>query len=105
MKLSEAMKLFDRSWVRKKEGFRVCFQQDTCNGLETDHVPAMDENMLDSDVTAWRTARKLALSSDGAAIKSPEDKLFNIFVVDDQGNPIKHYSTNRYEMYNPVKED
>ena len=101
MKLSEGMKIVDQKWVRKKKGYRVHFQKMTDGSLETNYVPGLDNKMLDSDVTTWRFARKLALSGEGQDL-AEEERLVNIYVVDDLGEQVKHYGTYTFEVYNPL---
>jgi hypothetical protein len=100
MKLKEALKTIDEQWIRKPKGFRVHFQKKVESEIITDYVPGTDEKPLDSDVLTWRLAWKLAQVSNkengGAGTK-----FYNIYVVDDLGNPINFFKTGRPEIYNP----
>ena len=101
MKLSEGMKLVDQQWVRKKKGYRVHFQKIVAGSLVTDYVPGLDNQIMDSDVAAWRFARKLSLSGAGQNL-AEEEHLLNLWVVDDLGERVKHYGTYKFEVYNPL---
>jgi len=101
MKLKDAMAIVDKGWIRKPEGFRVCFQKKTPNEMITDYAPGIDEKALDSDVVAWRLAWKLAQAQMGKSDESKDESLFNIRVVDDMDNPVTHYGTGKPEIYCP----
>ncbi len=104
MKVAEALKAIDRGWVKKPGGFRVHFQLKTDQGLETDHLPGTDQNPFDSDVVAWRTAWKLYQVSLSDDKQYGQGKMVNIYVVDDQGKPVKYYANGKYQVYNPCKD-
>ena len=101
MKVGESLKIVDQDWVRKTKGYRVCFQKIVNSELVTDFCPAQDNKPLDSYVTTWRLAWKLAVSTQTEGNDIVEDELVNIYVVDDLGNPIKYYATNKTEVLNP----
>lgn len=105
MKTSEALKLIDAGYVRKYGGFRVHFQMIENDEIQTDFVPNKAEKHLDSDVVAWRLAWKLAQSSTADERQRFRGDFINIFVVDEDVRPIKHYATNRYEVFNSTRTD
>jgi len=63
MKIAEAMKIIDQKWVEKEAGFRVQFKRYTGSEWVADISPPADAAALDSDVTTWRLAWKLAEST------------------------------------------
>ena len=95
MKISELLKIVDEGWVHKPKGFRVRFQTRTDGGWVTDTLPDSQDNPLDSDVVAWRSAWKL-----WQAARSGTNAYVNITVVDDQGKPIRSYVTGKFDVYN-----
>jgi len=101
MKVGESLKLVDKKWVRKAKGYRVCFQQKVGSELVTDYCPEPDAKPLDSDVTTWRLAWKLAASTQTEGDDIAEDELVNVHVVDDLGDPVIYYATNKTEVLNP----
>ena len=103
MEVKEALKIIDEQWIRKPEGFRVHFQKLVDVDIITDYVPGTDEELLDSDVVAWRLAWKLSQISNKA--NDDEDIMFfNIYVVDDLGEPVDFYATGQPKIFNPRKE-
>lgn len=99
MKIAESLKLIDGGWVKKRSGFRVKFDQRSDTQWVTEFCPAKEANPLDSDVTAWRLAWKLARScAPGAA---GEAELANVMVVDQEDNPVTYYATNSLKIFNP----
>lgn len=96
MKISELLKVVDEGWVRKPKGFRVRFQTRIDGTWVTDTMPGEGENLLDSDVVAWRSAWKL-----WQAAKSGVGEYVNITVVDDRGEPVSYYATGRLDVFNP----
>ena len=64
MKIIEAMKVIDAKWEEKTPGFFGFDSNDSTvpSGSMT-FSPPEDASLLDSDVTAWRLAWKLAQSS------------------------------------------
>lgn len=104
MKINEAMKLIDDNWVQKKKGFRVCLQRREGSDWITEHSPDEKAAPLDSDVTSWRLAWKLAQSTPLRPEGPREGDLVNIFVVDQDNNPIDYYSTGAREIFNACPE-
>jgi hypothetical protein len=100
MKTKEALKIIDENWVKKRKGFRVRFQKVVDSELVTDYIPPQEVKPLDSDVLAWRLAWKLSESTktDGPEIWNGE--MINIYVVDEEGNPVNYYATNQPEIFN-----
>ena len=101
MKTKEAMKIMGSGWIRRRKGFRVCFPKRVESEWVTDHFPDLEEKPLPSEVSAWELARRFAVAS-GAG---ESGEAVNIHVVDDQGNPVPHYGTNRQETLNPREVD
>lgn len=95
MKINELLNVVDAGWIRKPKGFRVRFQTRAGAGWVTDTMPGQNENPLDSDVAAWRSAWKL-----WQAAKSGTGEYVNITVVDDRGEPFPSYITGRFDTYN-----
>lgn len=103
MKITEALKRIDDAWVRKPLGFRVRFNVYADGRWETDYSPEATAAALNSDVTAWRLAWKLAQTSSPEPSGFKEGDLVNITVVDDQDERIRSYITNDYEVYRPYR--
>ena len=103
MKLSEAVKIINEGWVRKRKGFRVHFQKKTGTEFITDYVPGEHQKPLDSEVAAWRLAWKLSEATKSNGAEMGEGDVVNIYVVDDQGNPVKFYATNEPKVFNGWK--
>jgi len=103
MKVAKSLQMLDQKWVRKPKGYRVCFQQKVDSELVTDYCPELDDAPLDSDVTTWRHAWKQAFSTQTDGDDIAEDELVNVYVVDDLGDPIKYYATNKTEVLNPKR--
>ncbi|MCG8619723.1 MAG: hypothetical protein MI802_26165 [Desulfobacterales bacterium] len=102
MKLTEGMKLIAEGWIVKPKGFRVKFQQMTNGELVTGYSPLETDKPLDSDVTTWRYAWKLAMAAPPQGDELPEGCLVNVTVVDDKDTPIRYYATGKPEVFNPV---
>lgn len=100
MKIDDALKIIDAGWVRKPQGFRVHFQKRVGSEVITDYVPGIDKALLDSDVVAWRLAWKLAQAAKSDSSEEDDEAMFNIYVVDDAGNPIRYYATNQVQVFN-----
>ena len=100
MNITEALKIIDDNWIAKPKGFRVCMQRREGSEWVTDYSP--DENVapLDSDVTTWRLAWKLANSTPLRESEPQEGDLANIFVVDQDNNPIDYYATGEKDIFN-----
>ena len=102
MKIAQALKVIDSGWVKKDKGYRVRYQRQTKDGVETEHTPGLDDAPLDSDVAAWRTAWKLQQATQEENSEFGEGRMINIYVVDDEGEPIRYYKTNELKIYNSV---
>ena len=100
MKIGQALKVIDEGWVRKHKGFRVHYQRQTNDQVETEYTPGIDDDALDSDVAAWRTAWKLQQATLSESPEFGEGRMINIYVVDDEGQPIRYYKTNEFKVYN-----
>lgn len=101
MKVGKALKLIDKKWVRKAKGYRVQYQEMVDSALVTAYCPGLDDKELDSDVTTWRLAWKLATSTQTKGDTIAEGELVNVHVVDDEENPIIYYATGKYDLLNP----
>lgn len=100
MKTKDALKIIDESWVKKRKGFRVHYQKMENSELITDYVPPEEVKPLDSDVVAWRLAWKLSESTKRNSPEIRDGDLINIYVVDEEGNPVIYYATNQPEIFN-----
>ena len=100
MKTKDALGIIDEGWVKKKKGFRVHFQKMVDSELITDYVPPQEVKPLDSDVVAWRLAWKLSESTKTNGPEIGDGEMINIYVVDDEGNPVNYYAKNRPEIFN-----
>jgi hypothetical protein len=100
MKIAEALKFIDDNWVQKPKGFRVCMQRRVGSEWVTDYSPGEKAAPLDSDVTTWRLAWKLAVSTPLREGEPQEDDLVNIYVVDQDNNQIDYYATGEQEIFN-----
>ena len=100
MKIAEGLKIIENGWIRKPKGFRVSFQRQTERGVETVLSPPADAVPLNSDVTAWRYAWKLAQSTFPRTGAPQAGDMINIFVVDQDNNPILYYATGDKEIFN-----
>jgi hypothetical protein len=100
MKTKDALKITDEGWVKKRKGFRVHFQKMVNAELITDYVPPEEAKPLDSDVVAWRFAWKLSESTKTDSLEISDGDMINIYVVDEVGNPINYYATNKPEIFN-----
>ena len=102
MKIVEAMKVIDTKWVEKHQGFRVLFKRFNGTGWLDDVSPPEDASLLDSDVTAWRLAWKLAESSPLRSDKPREGDMVDIRVVDHKGEPVEYYATGEMTVFNQL---
>lgn len=102
MKLAEGMKRIAEGWVVKPKGFRVRFEQVADGERVTGYSPPMEDNPLDSDVTTWRYAWKLAMATAPQSDAPGEGDLVNVTVVDDQDNPVVYYVSGKKEIFNPA---
>ena len=103
MKIVEALKIIDAKWIEKKKGFRVCMQRREGSDWITDYTPDEDATPLDSDVAAWRTAWKLAQSTPLSDGGPQEGDMVNLYVVDQDNNPIAYYATGEKDVFNVCK--
>lgn len=102
MKIGKALKVIDSGWVHKNKGYRVCYQRQTGGNIETEYTPEIGDAPLDSDVSAWRTAWKLQQATQNENDEFGEGQMINIYVVNDEGEPIRYYKTNELKVYNKV---
>ena len=102
MKSAEAYKIIDEGWVKKRKGFRVCFQKQVDSEIITDYFPDMDDGPWLSEIAIWRMAWKLAESKNSDTPDIYAGDLVNIYVIEDGGNPIKYYATNQFEVFNQM---
>jgi hypothetical protein len=79
----------------------VRFDKRTEAGIETVYSPPLDDAPLKSDVTAWRYAWKLWQATQAESEAGRTGALYNIFVVDDQDQPVNFYVTGKKRVYNP----
>jgi hypothetical protein len=100
MKIADAMKIIDENWVQKKKGYRVCMQRREGSEWVTDYSPGEKASPLDSDVTTWRLAWKLAVSTPLREGGPQEGDMVNLFVVDQDNNPVDYYATGEKETFN-----
>lgn len=99
MKVTEALKVMDAGWVRKKKGYRVIFESRTGDTRTVDTMPGKEEAPLVSEVAAWRSAWKMAQANAPGNTALAGARLCNITVVDDEGVPVAYYATGRYKIY------
>ena len=102
MNTDDAYKISDKGWIKKRNGYRVRFQRQVNSEIITDYVPGMDDSPWQSDVATWRLAWRLSESKKSDRPDIIAGDLVNICVVDDEGNPVKYYATNRYEVFNSI---
>jgi hypothetical protein len=103
MKINDALIRIDAGWVRKPKGFRVQFDIYVDGRWNTDYSPEEGVAPLNSEVTAWRLAWKLAQTSHPDPTGFREGDLVNILVVDDTGIRVPSYITGGYDVYHPHK--
>jgi hypothetical protein len=101
MKIAEGLKIIKEGWVPKPQGFRVRFHLQTETGVDLVLSPPPGVAPLNSDVTAWRYAWKLAQATRKEAEAGSPGAMYNITVVDDQDRPFQFYGTGKLETYNP----
>lgn len=104
MKLAEGMKRIAEGWITKPKGYRVRFQQLVEGELVTGYSPGLEDAALDSDVTTWRYAWKLAKATQPESEIILPGELVNVTVVDDQDTKVKYYATGKLEIFNPNDE-
>lgn len=95
MKISQGMKLIGEKWVVKPKQFRVQYQKMVNSELVTEYTPGLEEPGLDSDVTAWRYAWKLHVSTKTESREIQAEELINIRVVDELNTPVIYYVTGK----------
>lgn len=102
MNIKEVYTIIDESRAKKRTGYRIQFQQKVDSEILTITIPDLDEESWKSEVATWRLAWRLAESrqSDPSDINGGDS--VNITVVDDEGNPVKYYATNQFEVFNQV---
>jgi hypothetical protein len=100
MKITEGLKIIENGWIKKPKGFRVSFQKQTESGIETGLSPPSDAAPLNSDVTAWRYAWKLAQSTPLGSDAPQQGDLINILVVDQDNQAIRYYATGQKKIFN-----
>ena len=100
MKIADALKIIDDNWVEKPGGFRVCMQRREGSEWVTDYSPDIEAAPLDSDVTTWRLAWKLAQCTPAREGDPLEGDLVNIHVVDQDNNQIAYYETGEMDVFN-----
>jgi len=103
MKINDALFRIDAGWVRKPKGFRVQFQIYVDGCWNTDFSPEESVAPVNSEVTTWRLAWKLAQTSYPDPTGFKDGDMVNILVVDDKGIRIPSYITGEYEVYHPIK--
>ena len=100
MKIAESMKIIDQKWVTKQEGFRFNSNDSPGPSGSMTFLPLKDASLLDSDVTAWRLAWKLAQSTPLSGQDAVEGDMADICVVDQRGNPVENYATGEMDVFN-----
>jgi len=100
MQISEGLKIIQAGWIQKPKGFRVKYQKLVDGQLVTEQSPPEGSALLDSDVTAWRYAWKLFMTTRSDTADIREEELVNIHVVNDGDEKVKYYATNNYEVFN-----
>lgn len=99
MKIAEGMKLISNGWIIKPKGFRVRFQQLVEGELVTTYSPGLEDKPLDSDVTTWRYAWKMAKATQPGSTILPGE-FVNVTVVDDKDAIVNYYATGKPEIFN-----
>ena len=101
MKVADGLKIIEKGWVKKPQGFRVRFDQQTETGIESVYSPPQADDPLKSDVTAWRYAWKLWQATLEMVKQQAPGAMYNITVVDDEDNLVPFYATGELEIYSP----
>ena len=98
MKQAELLKLGDQLWVRKRKGYRIRCQAYENGDYQEVFMPSETEAPMESDVACWRLAHKLATGS----IEADQGKkqYTQITGVDDLGEPVDYYVTNKPHVLN-----
>ena len=98
MKQAEALKIGDQVWVRKRKGYRIRCDSYEDGAYQQVFMPSEAETPMESDVAAWRLAHKLASATvDG---DEPKHRYRQITVVDDLGEQVDYYVTNKPHVLN-----
>jgi hypothetical protein len=100
MDIAAGMQIIKEKWITKPLGFRVRFQKKIDDTLVTEYTPDISDNLLDSDVVAWRYAWKLWVSTKSDTADIMDGEFVNITVVDDKDTPVKYYASNQVTTYN-----
>jgi hypothetical protein len=103
MNSKQAYKIIDAGWAKKRSGYRVQFQQKVEGKIVTDYFPDLDDGPWLSEVATWRMAWRLAESKQSDTPDVSAGDLINVTVVDPEGNPVKYYATNQFEVFNRSK--
>jgi hypothetical protein len=100
MQISEGLEIINIGWIQKPKGFRVKYQKQAEAQLVTEYSPPEGSALLDSDVTAWRYAWKLFMTTQTDKADGCDAELVNIHVVNDTGAKVKYYVTDTYAVFN-----
>lgn len=103
MKLAQGMEIIKNGWKIKPKGYRVKYQILVDSKLQTEYTPDMENNPFDSDVTTWRYAWKLFMSTKSDMDSIQADEMVNVTVVDNDDNNINYYVTGEPEIFNVKK--
>jgi len=98
MKIDEGLKIIEKYWIQKFKGYRVRFNRQRETGFEQEYSPPLTDELLTSDVTAWRYAWKLWHAT---RTEAEAEVLYNITVVDDENREVPFYATGEMKVYNP----
>jgi hypothetical protein len=99
MNLKEAMKIMDEGWVRRRKGFRIHYQKEVDGEWITDYFPDENQKPLSSEISAWELARRFAIVEQPHSGESGHGEIANVYVVDDLGNPVPFYGTNKLKVF------
>ena len=102
MNTKQAYKIIDAGWAKKRTGYRIQFQQQIEGKIVTDYFPDLDDGLWLSEVAIWRMAWRLAESRQSDPPDINAGDLINVTVIDHEGNPVKYYATNHFEVFNPI---
>ena len=103
MDIKGVLEAIDNGWIKKPKGFSLRFEESVDSEMRTDYVPELDAALLDSDVVSWRLAWKLAKVDVESDEGLPRRRFSNITVVNDEGEAIRYYLTNEYEIFNRLE--
>ena len=93
------MKEIGANWVQKEKGFRIRFQKRVESAWQTDYFPDLSEKALTSDVSAWEVARRFAEVQKTEIDDVEERSVVNITVVNDDGDRVPFYATQKPMIY------